>query len=360
MQVSGLLDPVLVDFVHDSVRDAVGHRAEALVIQLNSGGAVGSSRPVERLATMVVRSPVPVAVWVGPAGAVAYGAAARLLRASPLPGAAPATGIGRLARRVHLLRAATLGDFIVGLNGRAVHGRRLETAEVVRTSHGPRQRPTVQVSFAKPALVPRLLHTVAGPGVAFFLLVAGLLLVVLDFFTGGIGVSGVVGAIALVLAAYGLGVLPTRAWALALLGFGVFGFSVDVQVGAPRVWTAIGAACTVLGAANLYAGLSPGIVVIVLVLVGVALFMVGGMPALVRARYSTPTIGRDSLIGETGTAFLALSPEGTVRVRGGLWRARTNRATPIAAGDTVKVTGIEGLVLEVEPARAGEDRARSR
>jgi membrane-bound serine protease (ClpP class) len=49
-----------------------------------------------------------------------------------------------------------------------------------------------------------------------------------------------------------------------------------------------------------------------------------------------------------------------VRVRGGLWRARTNRATPIAAGETVKVTGIEGLVLEVEPATADEDRARSR
>ena len=69
----------------------------------------------------------------------------------------------------------------------------------MRTSQGPRQRPTVQVSFAKPALVPRLLHTVAGPGVAFFLLLAGLLLMVLDFFTGGIGVSGVVGALALVL-----------------------------------------------------------------------------------------------------------------------------------------------------------------
>ena len=116
----------------------------------------------------------------------------------------------------------------------------------------------------------------------------------------------------------------------------------------------------VLGAANLYAGLSPGIVVIVLVVVGVALFMIGAMPALVRARYSTPTIGRDSMIGETGTAFLALSPEGTVRVRGGLWRARTNRATPIAAGEVVRVTGIEGLVLEVEPGAADGDRARSR
>jgi hypothetical protein len=53
---------------------------------------------------------------------------------------------------------------------------------------------------------------------------------------------------------------------------------------------------------------------------------------MVRSRFSTPTIGRESMIGEQGVAVGAVNPEGTVRVRGGLWRARTNRATPIAGG----------------------------
>jgi membrane-bound serine protease (ClpP class) len=70
---------------------------------------------------------------------------------------------------------------------------------------------------------------------------------------------------------------------------------------------------------------------------------------MVRARFSTPTIGREWMIGEEGEARTAVAPEGTVLVRGAPWRARTNRATPISAGDPVRVAGIEGLVLDVEP-----------
>ena len=57
-------------------------------------------------------------------------------------------------------------------------------------------------------------------------------------------------------------------------------------------------------------------------------------------------------MGEVGQATADLQPEGMVLVREALWRARTNRATPIASGDAVRVVGVEGLVLEVEPAGA--------
>ncbi|MDQ3758086.1 MAG: hypothetical protein M3394_09590, partial [Actinomycetota bacterium] len=69
--------------------------------------------------------------------------------------------------------------------------------------------------------------------------------------------------------------------------------------------------------------------------------------------FSTPTIGRESMVGESGEAVGAVDPEGTVEVRGAPWRARTNRATPIAAGDPVRVAGIDGLLLEVEPPEGG-------
>jgi membrane-bound serine protease (ClpP class) len=58
------------------------------------------------------------------------------------------------------------------------------------------------------------------------------------------------------------------------------------------------------------------------------------------------------MVGETGRATASLDPDGMVRVRHALWQARTNRATPIAAGEPVRVVGVEGLVLQVEPARA--------
>src|SRR5207244_1767507 len=82
---------------------------------------------------------------------------------------------------------------------------------------------------------------------------------------------------------------------------------------------------------------------------GTILVMVGGMPAVVRARFSTPTIGRESMVGEVGRALTDVSPEGTVELRSAPWRARTNRATPIRAGEPVRVVGIDGLLLEVEP-----------
>lgn len=97
-------------------------------------------------------------------------------------------------------------------------------------------------------------------------------------------------------------------------------------------------------------------------IVGMVLGMVGGMPAMVRTRFATPTIGREWMIGEIGTAVGPVAPDGVVMVRDAPWRARTNRATPIEAGSEVRVASIDGLLLEVEPlegaARDHRDRRR--
>jgi membrane-bound serine protease (ClpP class) len=67
-------------------------------------------------------------------------------------------------------------------------------------------------------------------------------------------------------------------------------------------------------------------------------------------------------VGETGLAEVDIAPEGVIVIRGARWRARTNRATPIHAGDEARVVAVEGLVLEVEPPEGGardyRDRAR--
>jgi membrane-bound serine protease (ClpP class) len=210
------------------------------------------------------------------------------------------------------------------------------------------------VRFGKLGLVERLLHLSARPQVAYLLLVVGLLLLLFEFFTVGVGLAGVSGAGCLVLAAYGLAVLPTNAVALGLVGLGVFGFAVDVQAGAPRAWTGIGTVSLLVGSWRLFpGGLSLSWIVIVPVVAGVLLFMLSGMTAMLRARFSTPTIGRESMIGEMGQATTGIDPEGMVDLRGGTWRARTNRATPIPAGDAVRVVAIDGLLLEVEPETGG-------
>jgi membrane-bound serine protease (ClpP class) len=85
-----------------------------------------------------------------------------------------------------------------------------------------------------------------------------------------------------------------------------------------------------------------------------------GMPSMTRTRFATPTIGRDWMIDAEGVAVGAIDPEGIVRVGDGEWRARTNRATPIPAGDPLKVVAIDGVTLEVEPLEGAAKDYRER
>ena len=74
-----------------------------------------------------------------------------------------------------------------------------------------------------------------------------------------------------------------------------------------------------------------------------------GMTTVVRARFSTPTIGRDHLIGRRGRAETAVRPEGVVVVDGARWRANSARVSGIEAGDEVVVAAVSGFVLDVDP-----------
>ena len=206
----------------------------------------------------------------------------------------------------------------------------------------------------------QLFHTVASPPVAYLLFLIGLALIVFELYTAGVGVAGLVGAGAFVLSCYGLAVLPVRPVAIALLVLAVFGFTIDVQTGVPRVWSVIGGIALVAGSLLLYDGVSLSWIALGVGLIGLPLFMIGGMPAMVRTRFSTPTIGREWMIGEEGEAVTNVDPDGVVRVRGALWRARTNRATPLALHDGVRVVEVDGLLLEVEPLEGGAKDHRER
>jgi membrane-bound serine protease (ClpP class) len=84
-------------------------------------------------------------------------------------------------------------------------------------------------------------------------------------------------------------------------------------------------------------------------IIGVALTFTSGIPSMIRTRFATPTIGREWLIGLEGTAATDIAPEGEATVQGARWRARTNRATPIKIGESVRVASIDGVTLDVEP-----------
>jgi membrane-bound serine protease (ClpP class) len=368
IEVKGRIDAIVANFVVRSLAAAQAADAQVVVIQLNSPGALVDRQKLDELVFRVSHSSVPVTVWIGPTGGRAYGGAARLVTAAAYAAMAPRTRIGRFddvpgglgpdaARERALVDSVvpTIGEFLADLDGQMIGGRELDTARVVTAADGKTQTQAAgEVRFGKLPLTERLLHATASPSVAYLLLVVGLALIVFEFFSVGIGVAGATGAVLLALSAFGLAVLPTTPLGLALVGLAFFGFSVDVQAGAPRTWTAIGTVALLVGSWRLFGqGIDvPWLTMLVLV-VGVALLMVSGLPSMVRSRFSTPTIGRESMIGEMGEARTAVDPEGTVALRGGLWRARTNRATPIGEGEPIRVIAIDGLLLEVEPEAGG-------
>jgi membrane-bound serine protease (ClpP class) len=322
---------------------------------------------VASLVALEKSSSVPVAAWVGGSSrARAYGAAFALVSAAAFRGEAPGSRVGHggpLPRSTmsgddavdaHLLddAAPTIVDFLGDVSAHRVDGIDLGVTGASGVVHGFRKDLTFD--FSQLSVLPKLLHTAASPDVAFVMLMIALGLVVFEFFTAGVGVAAGTGVVFGLLASYGLGVLPSHWWAVALLCLSVLGFAIDVQAGSPRFWTAVGVVAYVAGALTLYGG-GQSVALWIVILMGllVALFMINGMPAMVRTRFSTPTIGRESLIGTLGVALSVVEPEGTVKVNGAPWRARTNRATPIPAGELIRVVAIDGLLLEVEPETGG-------
>lgn len=407
VEVTGLLDPVMAELIEDSLADVADMDARLLVFRVDSSSSVVSDDRLADLAGAIAGSPVPVAVWVGPNGASLEGKVAQLFATADAVGIAPGTRLGDLGPPLppladypvawadqELIRdqklgwrqlisggvvacdlltledlsdryteagipfdsetvrvppeeeqcvAPLIGDFLVDLDGLGFE------SNLVEVDGQPRLEPLTQVQFRGLSLAHQLFHTVASPPVAYLLLSIGMGLMLFEFFTAGIGVAGVVGALLFILSGYGLSVLPHNTWALVLLAASMVAFGIDIQTSVPRFWTGAGMAMFAAGTWWLYDGVSMSWIPMVVMTGAVAVAMFSGMPSMVRTRFSTPTIGRDWMIGELGEVVEDVSPDGVVRIRDALWRARANRATPVTAGDQVRVIEIDGLWLEVEP-----------
>ncbi|MEZ5281397.1 MAG: NfeD family protein [Acidimicrobiales bacterium] len=379
LEVSGLIDPIQVASINAHLDRAESEGATAVIIQLNSPGAtVGTDEFVELL-DRIDSSPVLVAVWVGQAGSDALGASALLASAADVSGIAPGSRIGdvgddldidlpapfdsyvdRSAEDVAAIEAGmvdafapTIGDMVLYLEDANLTDTLSEIADPDAEVPQRQLLDDVTVRFSSLGLLDQLMHTVASPPVAYLLLLIGLMMILLDFYTAGIGVAGVVGAVSLLLSSYGLGVLGASPTGLILLIVASLAFAIDIQTGVPRFWTAVGCITLVVGTFTLLPGYGIGWLP---VLSGIGLtvaFVLSGMPALVRTRFSTTTIGREWMIGLMGKAVSSIDPEGVVEVRDAKWRARTNRLTPIGEGDVARVVAIHGTILEVEPETGG-------
>ena len=404
VEVNGLIDPIMASYIKRQLVTAAGRHAIGVVLQFASAGTTLDDDELVDLLDSVRLAHLPVGVWVGPSGAQALGGAAHLVTAADFAAIAPGGRIGEFTAVDGLVHAhggdsrsaSQSGAGSYGVGGGDVHSHEgdglhsgtsvryydADTAKGAGLTHSTapvigeflfamsdegllppisqevtgddgvvRRAPAedVVVSFVKLPLLDGLFHTAASPAVAYLLLLAGLSLLLLDFYTGGIGIAAMVAAVCVLFAAFGLGTLDVRTWALVLLIAGFVAFAVDIQTGVPGFWTAAGGAALLAGSLTLFGQHSMSWIPLLVGLVGVGAFVLSGLPALVRTRYGTATVGREWLIGVEGTAVTDVDPDGTVEVHGARWRARVNRLTPLQAGEPLRVSGLNGVVLEVEP-----------
>ena len=410
LQVSGLFDGILIDAIDSAIDRAETDGAQALILQVNSKGSIADRDDMVGLIERVANSPVPIGIWVGPSSSARlYGLPAQLMGVADVTAMVSGSRIGHTgplveidgpedsqvsfgaatdqlrngslsfaeARELGALRldtpdvgVPTIRSMVLAMDGVVTTGPdgteiELDTvSEGVNDEGGVELRATL-VRFAKLGLTEQLMHTVASPPVAYLMILIGLSLLIFEFFTAGVGVAGVVGAACTFLGCYGLAALPARGWAVALLVIAMLAFAVDVQVGIPRFWTGVGIVGTIVGSWFLYdplpgASLRLGWLTLLVGIAGVMLTFIVGMPSMVRTRFATPTIGREWMIGEAGVAASDVDPDGVVVVSGARWRARTNRATPVTAGEAVRVVAIDGVTLEVEPESGGARDYRDR
>jgi membrane-bound serine protease (ClpP class) len=394
-KVDGSIDGTVAGYLLDRLSEAESSGA-TLVVQLDSAGTLDQDGVA--LARRIFDATVPVVVWVGPAPAKAQGAALLLLAASSVPAVAPGAGVGPLEpvdlvdarnatlppaseltataaswadrrgrpapsfpsapvaaqaaldRHLAVVAADSLPDLLSRIDGRIVPTASGDMTLQTQIAQSASQAP-VDVRFTDLGPVDRVLHAMASPSAIYLLLVFGFAALAFEITQPGFGFAGFSGIAMLGLAGYGLTVVPFSWLGLVVLVLGVALLTFDVLRRALGPFTVLGLVAFVAGSLLAFRGISPEIDVSPW-LVGsltVASVLYYGFALTValqsRDRITSTQRGLVGLVGETRGE---LKPEGSVFVKGTLWRGRSVDG-PIPPGTRVRVRGVDGLILRVEP-----------
>ncbi len=396
VDVDGVIHPITADIVESAIARAETEHAAVLIVRLNTpGGLMDAMREtIEKMGA----SRVPVVTYVAPSGGRAASAGFFLLEAGDVAAMAPATNTGaahpvaiggemdavmkekvendaaaylrsicvkrgrnaalaetavrqsksfteREALDQHLidLIAPSEAELLSALDGRTVT-RFNGTTETLHTAGA-----TVEVY--QRSLRQKIISAIADPNVALVLLFIGAMLIFVEFSNPGLIAPGVFGAIFALLGLSAISVLPINWLGAALLVLGMVLFVMEAKYPSHGVLGAGGAVAMLLGAMTLVNSPLPEMRIhwgtaIALVL-PFSLIMVFLLTLALRARNQKVETGSEGMIGETGAAITALTPEGQVFVHGEYWNAVAVR--PVAAGGRVRVTAIDKLQLTVEP-----------
>lgn len=377
IDVSGPLDARALRFMADSVELAAERGQILAVLQINSP-AVLDGEGYDRLLDLLASPPLPVASWIGPGPAAAYGGASVIASHAGRTAIAPGSTWGVVNPEVlgedrpevaGPPDARPAGELESGELQPAIR-RYLEDLDsevfptaggpvIVATIKEPGDPPTLMtVTFRKPGLVDRFFRLAVIPEAAFFFLVVGLTVLAFEFYALGPGVAAGVAGVSLLLGGWGLANLPLRWWALALTLAGWLALTWAHQRGGSRVSVVAGSLALFAGGSFLVDGggqIDPRWYLVLPSVLAVLFFYLLAMPTVQRARLSTMTMGREGLVGMTGTALVDFDPDGVVEVAGARWRATAHREAALVTGAEVMVIGVDGLYLEVDKVAASRE-----
>jgi membrane-bound serine protease (ClpP class) len=390
VKVEGAIDRTMNDYLRGTIADAEAAHS-TLVLQIDTTGTLDVD-PLA-LADLVARASVPVIVWIGPTPAQAAGAGLLLVYASSLAAVAPGAATGPLQPvdlgdsdayptaqvRTSVARWQTMHGRspAVTFPDHALTGAEAEQAgiiqtdaftvpqllakidgQTVQTANGRVTLDTagspgdqVLVRFHDLGPGKRVLHAVASPTWIYVLLVFGLAAIAFELTQPGFGFAGFSGVGMLALGVYGLTAVPVFWPGLALLLTGIGLMVADVLVRRLGWRTYLGLATFLAGSVLAFRNLAPAIGIspwlIGATVVASLLYYGFGLTVAIQSRERITSTQR-GLVGLPGETRGELAPEGPVFVKGTLWKGRSSNG-PIPPGTRIRVRGVDGLILRVEP-----------
>ena len=242
------------------------------------------------------------------------------------------------------LLAADLPELLRRLDGRTI--RRFDGTEVVVRTAGV---PTRHVAMT---LRQRILGAVANPNIAYLMLSLGMLGLTIELWSPGAVLPGVVGGLSLLLALFGLQMLPINYAGLLLMLFGLLLFGLELKVTSYGLLTVGGTISLIFGSLILIRSPLPelqlSLSVVLPVVIGFVLIAAFLARLGIAAQGQRPATGAESMIGQVGETLTALESgvPGRVTIRGENWQAMAGDTIP--RGARVRAVRIDGLTLTVE------------
>jgi membrane-bound serine protease (ClpP class) len=188
------------------------------------------------------------------------------------------------------------------------------------------------------------------PNIAYFLLIAAILFVLLAIATPGTGIPELLALFTLVLAGYAVSQLSLNWWALVLLVLSLVPFFFAVRGPRRELWLVVSILGLTIGSVFFFPAekglLSVNPILAVVTSALLAAFLWLAARKVLQIYQVMPTHELSALIGQRGETKTAVKEEGSVQVASELWSARSEKLIPV--GSVVHVVGRKGFVLIVE------------